>query len=268
MKINLLTPSGFTLPLNNVKTIDDIKAIINFITGTSTARLCFICAGKLLDHVTSLADQNIRNGSIIYVFEVGFQIFVRNFSGKTITIDNLHSYDTVEHVMNLIEKKDGVPYWYQQLVHVGKQLVEEMTLADYGIQKESTLFMVSRLRSYHGLEDWFHNLPEEVTLAVKTSDTIGLVKRKIMTQIFHGGRPDRLLLAFNGKVLDDDNSTLMDNNIQVGSIINLKLAPPPWVRISERGTNEEEGEDAEKTVSKQIQLTCEIEEENEWENYS
>lgn len=124
-----------------------IKNIIKFITGPSTAQLRFIFAGKCLDHATSLADQKIRDGSIIYVYEVGFQIFVRNLSGKTITIDDNHSYDTIKHVMEKIEKKDGVPWWDQLLVHAGKQLREELALADYGIERESTLFVVSRLMS-------------------------------------------------------------------------------------------------------------------------
>ena len=71
------------------------------------------------------------------------QIFVQFFKNEKIKIITLvaEPNDTIKNIKEIINAKQGIPLLCQKLKFGFKLLENDRTLADYNIQKESTIFL-------------------------------------------------------------------------------------------------------------------------------
>jgi len=86
----------------------------------------------------------------------GIQIFVKTLDDNIIALE-VEWTDSAQQVKALIHKREGVPPECLRVTYGGRQLDDGSTLADYKVEKGSTLNLALRLRG--GAEAWPEKLP-------------------------------------------------------------------------------------------------------------
>ncbi|CAH7665773.1 ubiquitin-like protein 1 [Phakopsora pachyrhizi] len=78
------------------------------------------------------------------------QIKVKTLTGKEIELD-VEAEDQISQVKERIEEKEGIPPSQQRLIFGGKQMADEKTVKELGIEGGSTLHLVLALRGGRSL---------------------------------------------------------------------------------------------------------------------
>ena len=156
------------------------------------------------------------------------QIFVRNLSGKTITLE-VDSSDTIESAKCKIEDKDGLPAYRQCLVYGGREMQNDKRLGEYHVRRASTLHLYLCL-SCTGAMQVHVKMPSGKTISTEVwrEDTIETVKRAIQAKI--GVPLDQQRLSFCGQQLHKDDC-LQCYNIQEGSNLSLAVVIPVAIKM-------------------------------------
>lgn len=152
----------------------------------------------------------------------GFYLNVELPSGETIALDAA-SGDSIDNIIGKLETKTKIAAGEQHLYYGGKLLVDGRTLANYNIQKGSTLLLTTKIKGTPAGE----KLTEEnmsgstigapVTISEKTlnSGTYYLCNNVKLTQalVIQGD----VTLDLNGFVLQHENRDANDSVIQMDS---------------------------------------------------
>lgn len=95
-------------------------------------------------------EEEVAAGSELYV-DGDMEIFVKTLTGKIMTFEVDGSVKVLD-VAVAMEEADGIPLHQVRLILRGRQMREEKTLAECGVEDRSVIHLILRLRGGGGCQ--------------------------------------------------------------------------------------------------------------------
>ncbi|KAM7485381.1 hypothetical protein LguiA_001390 [Lonicera macranthoides] len=211
LSVSVKVPNGeiVKMEVKLLYTVRDVKAVVGSMAGFPVGDQCLIYEGKKLEDSKTLALYDLKEDSVLEISPLTIQIFVKVWSGKTITL-HVQQNESISSVKNRVfHKLRRQPNDFHYLVFGGKRLENGSNLASYGIEKQSTLNMVFWPRNFFPVK---LSTIGEFQTGIQSSTPIGELKKLIerkwgnpVKEVFLGERPleDQFSLGHYGILYKD-----------------------------------------------------------------
>ena len=232
-RVNL--PDGIVMEIHDPsnETVHLVKQELVLKSGVPVPQQQLFFEGRELENSQTLGQCGIKDGSVLEMIPlhtiasnepVGMNLFIKTLTGKTIMLV-IHPTDKIGDLKERIRDKEGVPLIQQCLVVAGKQLKNDMTVSDCGIQNQSVLHLILRVPSQGPITvsietENAHSFDLDTSLA----ETIEGLKGKI--QDHQGVQIANQTLRFNEQELSDNDQTLGSYEVTDGATLTLSTRTP------------------------------------------
>jgi uncharacterized ubiquitin-like protein YukD len=232
MTIMIKTPDGKKLPVS-VKpnlTVRDLKKKVEAKHGIPAEDQNIHLHDKCLDNPgATVQSYGVDDGDVLDMepHDTTITIRVRTPKGKKLRV-KIQPTDSVQDLKNKIENEHNIPIEEQDLSFNAKQLDDpKSTLGDCGIKHHGAIIDLNA----HDMT-LIVKTPEgkELSIPVNPDDSIRQLQKRMKTK--HGVPVKDQSLSWNGKPLDDPDSTLSDYGLSDGDIINLEPTNQEHITIT------------------------------------